>query len=71
MLKSGIICAVPGEVCVLLEQLMQEGSQGGQTRDEGTKVSEQASRSSFMFVGAGKVCTALTFPGFGWTPLAL
>ena len=32
MLKSGIEGVVPGEVCVLLEQLMQGGSQGGQTR---------------------------------------
>ena len=38
MLKSGIIGPAPSEVCVLLEQLMQGGSQGGQTRDEGTKV---------------------------------
>ena len=38
MLKGGIIHAVPGEVCVLLEQLMQGGSQGGQTRDKGTEV---------------------------------
>ena len=26
--------------------------------------------SSVMFVGAGKACTALTFPESGWTPLA-
>ena len=37
-LKSSIICVVPDEVCVLLEQLMQRGGQGGQTRDEGTEV---------------------------------
>ena len=34
---------VPGEVCVLLEQLVQRGSQGGQARDEGTEVHDQAS----------------------------
>ena len=39
-LKSGIIGAVPCEVCVLLEQLTQGGSQGGQPRDEGTKVQD-------------------------------
>ena len=27
--------------------------------------------SSVTFVGAGKACTASTFPGCGWTPLAL
>ena len=27
--------------------------------------------SLVMFVGAGKACTASTFPGSGWTPLAL
>ena len=37
-LKSSILGAVPDEVCVLLEQLMQWGGQGGQTRDEGTEV---------------------------------
>ena len=37
-LKSGIMGAVPDEVCVLLEQLSQRGGQGGQTRDEGTEV---------------------------------
>ena len=26
--------------------------------------------SSVMLVGAGKACTASTFPGSGWTPLA-
>ena len=31
MLEGSIISAVPGEVCVFLEQLMQRGSQGGQT----------------------------------------
>ena len=36
LLKSGIVGAVPNEVCVLLEQLLQRGGQGGQTRDEGT-----------------------------------
>ena len=36
LLKSGVIGAVPYEVCVLLEQLSQGGNQGGQTRDEGT-----------------------------------
>ena len=34
--KSSIVGAVPYEVCFLLEQLSQRGSQGGQTRDEGT-----------------------------------
>ena len=38
LVKSGIIGVVPSEVSVLLEQLMQRGSQGGQTRDEGTEV---------------------------------
>ena len=26
--------------------------------------------SSVIFVGAGRVCMASTFPGSGWTPLA-
>ena len=34
-LKSGVVGAVPNEVCVLLEHLLQRGGQGGQTRDEG------------------------------------
>ena len=38
MLEGGIVGAVPGEVCVLLEQLMQRGSQGEQAWDEGTEV---------------------------------
>ena len=38
MLEGGIISAIPGEVCVLLEQLMQGVSQGGQPREEGTEV---------------------------------
>ena len=38
LLESGTVGAVPGEVCVLLEQLMQRGSQGGQAWDEGTEV---------------------------------
>ena len=38
MQEGGIVGVVPGEVCVLLEQLMQRGSQGGQARDEGTEL---------------------------------
>ena len=36
LLKSSIIGVVPCEAGVLLEQLSQRGSQGGQARDEGT-----------------------------------
>ena len=42
ILKGDIIHAVPGEVCVFLEQLMQTGNQGGQTQDEGTEVQYHA-----------------------------
>ena len=69
MLKSGIIGVAPGEVCVL-EQLTQGDSQVGQTSDKGTRyvARPKNSWSSMMFVGASKACTALTFPGSGWTP---
>ena len=69
-LKSGSIGAVPEEVCVLLEQHTEGGSQGGQPGMKGLRYMTRPknSWSWVMLAGAGKACTASTFPGSGWTP---
>ena len=71
-LKNSIIGAIPEEVCVLLEQLTQGVVKVDKPGMKGLRyvMRPKNSWSLVMFVGAGKACTVLTFPGSGWTPLA-
>ena len=64
---------VPGEVCVLLEQLTWGGAV--KVDNPGMKglrymTKPKNSWGSVTFVGTGKACMVLTLPGSGWTPLA-
>ena len=63
---------VPGEVCVLLEQVMQGAVKVAKPGMKGLRyvTRPKNSWSSVMLVGTGKACTAWIFPGSGWTPSA-
>ena len=63
-LKSGIVGAVPGEVCVLLSSSCRGAVKVDKPGMKGLRyvTRPKNSWSSVMFVGAGKACVASAFP---------